>query len=228
MKLRNILKRIQKPEDPKGCWKWCGSIDRDGYGVLSHGGKKSTGAHRVLYELEYGTIPEGMTIHHRCHVRDCVNPRHLESQTPAMNSSLNKQMRPLKPTKTQIERALRDKAGVCLRGHVLSEVGTVVKNYSATNKTIKTCQACRQDSQAEHRRRNGVAQTRRRTGSYGPRDPNRPKSGVKGISWASQAKKWNVAVYKDGVNHYNGQWSTLDEAQQALDVLCERLGMDSY
>lgn len=228
MKLDSILKRIQKSEDPRGCWKWLGQIDRNGYGTLTHGGKKSTGAHRVLYEMEYGPIPEGLTIHHRCHVRDCVNPGHLEAVTLSMNSSLNRRMRPLKPARAQIERALREKAGTCRKGHVLSEVGTVNKKYNNEGKPLKACRACQQDLQAEHRKRNGTAQTRKRGGTRGPRDPNRPKSGIKGISWVSKKNQWKVAVYKGGSNHYNGQWDTLDEAKQALAVLCERLGMDSY
>jgi hypothetical protein len=35
-------------------------------------------AHRVAYEFVKGPIPEGMELHHKCRIRDCVNPDHLE------------------------------------------------------------------------------------------------------------------------------------------------------
>lgn len=42
-------------------------------------------AHRVAYELWVGPIPEGMELDHRCKVRACINPAHLEPVTHAEN-----------------------------------------------------------------------------------------------------------------------------------------------
>jgi hypothetical protein len=65
------------------CWLYRGCLDRDGYGKLSLGrrGDKTMLAHRLIYELMVGPIPAGMTIDHRCRVRNCVNPRHLQVAT---------------------------------------------------------------------------------------------------------------------------------------------------
>ena len=55
------------------CHLWLLALDRDGYGSVQGGL-----AHREAYEREYGPIEAGMQLHHRCEVRHCVNPAHLE------------------------------------------------------------------------------------------------------------------------------------------------------
>lgn len=79
---------------PDECWPWMGSRFVSGYGRLGSGR-----AHRVVYELLVGPIPEGLTIDHDCHNRDrscpggftcphraCCNPAHLEAVTQAENN----------------------------------------------------------------------------------------------------------------------------------------------
>ena len=61
----------------KICWLWGGDKDRRGNGwfylpelqirVL---------AHRFLYEIKYGAIPDGFELHHLCGRRNCVRPSH--------------------------------------------------------------------------------------------------------------------------------------------------------
>jgi len=69
-----------------GCWSWVGST-RSGYGVFSIGGKhrRTMAAHRLVYELLVGPIPEGLQIDHLCRNRGCVRPSHLEPVTAAEN-----------------------------------------------------------------------------------------------------------------------------------------------
>jgi hypothetical protein len=57
-----------------GCWIWLGAGDR--YGSLWAGGRIQR-AHRVLFELAGGSIPEGRELMHTCDVGVCVNPSHL-------------------------------------------------------------------------------------------------------------------------------------------------------
>lgn len=59
-----------------GCQVWVGGLKRDGYGKIKVN-RKMTTVHRVAYEAEYGKIPEGMHVLHRCDVRCCINPNHL-------------------------------------------------------------------------------------------------------------------------------------------------------
>lgn len=85
---RPMRDRIQDRSMPvpwTGCWLWLGALDRDGYGHISVGRKTNTGAHRAAYEAFVGPIPTGMVIDHRCRVRCCVNPDHLEPVTPREN-----------------------------------------------------------------------------------------------------------------------------------------------
>lgn len=72
------------------CWVWTGSTTR-GYGTIYSGGQTTAGhnrpilAHRLMYELVVGPIPEGLTIDHLCRTPVCVNPGHLEAVTMAEN-----------------------------------------------------------------------------------------------------------------------------------------------
>jgi hypothetical protein len=67
------------------CWRWTGSLVREGYGFLRVNGK-TTPAHRFAYELLVGPIQDGLTIDHLCRVRHCVNPEHLEPVTRDENT----------------------------------------------------------------------------------------------------------------------------------------------
>jgi hypothetical protein len=68
-----------------GCWIWAGTRNADGYGLISLSRAKSDFAHRVSYQLLVGPIPPGLQIDHRCRVRACVNPAHLEAVTCQVN-----------------------------------------------------------------------------------------------------------------------------------------------
>jgi hypothetical protein len=42
--------------------------------------------HRVVYVLLVGEIPEGLILDHKCRVRWCCNPEHLEPVTVQVNT----------------------------------------------------------------------------------------------------------------------------------------------
>jgi len=66
------------------CWIWQGQLDKDGYGVVSFKGETHR-AHVFFYKKKIGPILPGLEIDHRCKVRACVQPLHLEAVTRQEN-----------------------------------------------------------------------------------------------------------------------------------------------
>ena len=68
------------------CWLWSACRLKNGYGKFGVGGNgkwHTVLAHRVMYTLHYGPIPDGLIIMHTCHNGHlgCVTPWHLKAGT---------------------------------------------------------------------------------------------------------------------------------------------------
>lgn len=102
------------------------------------------GAHRLLWLIVNGPIPDGHHLHHMCHVRLCVRPDHLT---------------PLTAIDHQAVHHVEEK---CSKGHAYTPENTYVRNNGK-----RQCRACKADRQraryagmsdeektAEHRKHN--------------------------------------------------------------------------
>jgi hypothetical protein len=98
--LEKLLERSEP--GPDGCVLYTGCITNRGYGQISVNGTQKL-AHRAIYELTVGAIPDGLDLDHTCHNRDvscmggddcahrrCINVEHLEPVTGAENTRRGK------------------------------------------------------------------------------------------------------------------------------------------
>jgi hypothetical protein len=78
-----------EPVTETGCWLWTGTLTghKTQYGMFSAGSHQRL-AHRISYEHFVGLIPDGYEVDHKCRVRCCVNPAHLQVVTPEENRRL--------------------------------------------------------------------------------------------------------------------------------------------
>jgi hypothetical protein len=69
---------------PEGCWAFDNDLSEYHQISLRNAGPSGMGvmtAHRYVYEMLVGPIPEGHHVHHHCLNPGCVNPAHLEALT---------------------------------------------------------------------------------------------------------------------------------------------------
>ncbi len=124
-------------EDPSGCWLWKACRD-DGYGKFGVG-RSVVLAHRLAYEALVGPIPEGMQIDHRCRVRHCVNPAHMEPVTHQENILRGVGFSSRGGWAEQMAARTH-----CKRGHEFTEANTY--HYKGS----RNCRACATNRRARH------------------------------------------------------------------------------
>lgn len=83
---KRFWEKVEK-RGPDECWPWLAMVNIKGHGKFQVGHRQSDMAHRVMYEMTYNAIPDGIVVRHKCHQPDCVNPAHLCLGTIADNAA---------------------------------------------------------------------------------------------------------------------------------------------
>lgn len=124
------------------CWVWLTSLNQGGYGRVDYSGKRGRMAHKVVYELLVGPIPEGLNIDHLCRVTACVYPGHLEPVTQKENLARGLGVGVFNAAKTH-----------CLNGHEFTH-----KNTMILPRGRRFCRACGIARNKAYMERKAVAQ----------------------------------------------------------------------
>jgi HNH endonuclease len=99
------------------------------YIQLGIDGKKKL-IHRLIYELNYGEIPEGKVVSHSCKNRGCINPAHLFLATPEQMRKTQSSNKGL--SKNQGE----DHGRAKLNDFIVTEIKTLLSNSNLTTGQI--------------------------------------------------------------------------------------------
>ena len=78
------LERFFAKVEIADCWEWTAAKHKKGYAQFRADGSMKQ-AHRWLWEQLVAPLPRHLELDHRCLVRHCVNPDHLEPVTHAEN-----------------------------------------------------------------------------------------------------------------------------------------------
>lgn len=144
-----IVSAPPRPTTP--CWEWTGNQNRNGYGRVRAGGRREM-AHRAVYELFRGPIPEGLQADHTCRNRACCNPQHIE-----IVDGLTNNLRGAGPA------AQNARKTACPKGHPYDTGNTYVDP-----KGTRHCRKCRRARGVEAYRRAAERQVLRETRTAKP------------------------------------------------------------
>lgn len=127
---QRVYKKIRMTPD---CWWWTGEQNGKGYGLIRVGRRKLM-AHRVVYELREGAIPEGFQLDHLCRNRACVFPGHLEPVIARTNVLRGTGHSAVNARKTH-----------CIHGHEFTDENTYIDPRG-----WRACRACGREAQRRY------------------------------------------------------------------------------
>jgi hypothetical protein len=140
-------------EPNTGCWIWIGSVAKSGYARMGTKHSRPELAHRVSYEAFVGPIPEGYELDHKCRLRCCVNPQHLEPVLHLENVR--------RGTSGQATAERHRQITHCPKGHAYDEANTRTIPPGRKRYSHRICRAC--DRARGGKTRRAIASAARRS-----------------------------------------------------------------
>lgn len=143
------IRLIEKKIDKSGeCWIWIGKKNTLGYGQYRafayDGSSRTYMAHRAVYFIHKGRIPNGKILDHLCHTPACVNPDHLRPATHTQN--MRNRAGAARHSGTGVRGVHHDK----VRGRYVARVqGRRVGNYKTLGEAEAAATAAREIAFAE-------------------------------------------------------------------------------
>lgn len=154
--MRNVYEFLasfnKKVSKTNSCWLWIGSQrkprGKGGWGAYGHFCPKRGVryfAHRFSWEVNFGPIPDGMLVCHKCDNPTCVRPDHLFIGTQKDNMEDAKRKGRLKNQNSYVTQ--------CPHGHLYDTDNTYIRNSK------RHCKACNRIAALAYyqRKKNNVA-----------------------------------------------------------------------
>ncbi|MBA7686788.1 hypothetical protein ES703_95246 [subsurface metagenome] len=120
-----------------GCWEWT-AFQHKGYGRVTYNGKGFR-AHRLVYQIIRGPIPEETEIDHLCRNHSCINPFHLEPVTHLENC------------RRGISGPRQKNKCYCPEGHPYDDENTYVYFNESRGSWARGCKKCRHEAVRRYR-----------------------------------------------------------------------------
>lgn len=132
-----VVRFWAKVEKGPECWLWTAATSQKGYGRFDGAPSSSRMAHRVAWELAFGSVPDGLVIHHACANKLCVNPGHLVALTVGAHTLIEDNLATQNAAKTH-----------CPQGHPYDAENTLIHRSGD-----RRCRTCHRLRERERRRR---------------------------------------------------------------------------
>lgn len=139
-----------------GCWEWNGKRNDQGYGIVNalREGYVGARAHRIMYELTYGSLDPGVVVRHDCDNPPCVNPDHLRtgSQWSNMDDMVSRH---------RSAQLYENSGNRCRNGHDMSLPGAYRSLMNKRNgRPYRVCIECSRKRSRDWARRNRAQSTK--------------------------------------------------------------------
>ena|SRR6185312_12384546 len=127
------------PEPNSGCWLWLRHVNGWGYGSctwVEASGRRTRTAHLASWLLYRGFVSKRDRVDHKCRVRCCVNPDHLEPVSHRENI-----LRGTSPWGGRLVKKTR-----CPRGHEYNTENTILNRMPHNGFYTRACRICKKEN----------------------------------------------------------------------------------